>query len=549
MKKEKPLIGIIGGKGRLGNWFKGFFENQGLKVLVSGKDDSNKALASKADIVIISVPIDITVKVIEEVRDFIKKDALLTDFTSLKTESCQAMKKAKSGTLGMHPLFGPLAADLENQTIVFCPLKKNKWVGFLETLFKKNGAKIVKVSPSQHDKQMAFIQSLTHFSNIASAHFFSAQGFRPKDSFLTPVFKLQSLVWGRVLSQDAKLYADIEIKNPYFKKILKEYVQEITSFSKEVSLGDYRAFQKRFKQAELYLSDSIKIAEEKTTKILKMVDKQPIRIGRTKKISLSQSKLGFLGPQGTFSWVAAQQKFKGNTLVSFLTIKDIFAAVNNGKIDFGLVPIQNTIAGLVSETMHCFIDFPVSALGSFTIPVHHCLLSKEKYIKKVKIVSSHPQALSQCRVWLEKNLPQVVKEPCSSTVAPISGGARGAAFIASKETAKLFKLNVLAENIESEEDNSTRFFLISREPKRVGKELKAENTILLVSIYNRPGVLRDILNIFAEEKINLASLHSIPSHAHSWDYFFFLEIESKDITKSLTKLNKYCPFIKLIGLC
>ena len=130
-----------------------------------------------------------------------------------------------------------------------------------------------------------------------------------------------------------------------------------------------------------------------------------------------------------------------------------------------------------------------------------------------------------------------------------SGGARGAAFIASKETAKLFKLNVLAENIESEEDNSTRFFLISREPKRVGKELKAENTILLVSIYNRPGVLRDILNIFAEEKINLASLHSIPSHAHSWDYFFFLEIESKDITKSLTKLNKYCPFIKLIGLC
>ena len=121
MKKEKPLIGIIGGKGRLGNWFKGFFENQGLKVLVAGKDDSNKALASKADIVIISVPIDITVKVIEEVRDFIKKDALLTDFTSLKTESCQAMKKAKSGTLGMHPLFGPLAADLENQTIVFCP--------------------------------------------------------------------------------------------------------------------------------------------------------------------------------------------------------------------------------------------------------------------------------------------------------------------------------------------------------------------------------------------------------------------------------------------
>ncbi len=549
MKKEKPLIGIIGGKGRLGNWFKGFFENQGFKVLVSDKNSSNKALASKADIIIVSVPIDITVKVIEEVKNYIEKDALLTDFTSLKTESCKAMLKARSGALGMHPLFGPLAADLENQTIVFCPLKKNKWVGFLEILFKENGAKIVKISPSQHDKQMAFIQSLTHFSNIASAHFFSSQDFCPKDSFLTPVFKLQSLVWGRVLSQDAKLYADIEIKNPYFKKVLKEYIQEITSFSKEVSSGDYQAFQKRFKQAESYLSDSIKIAEEKTTKILKMVDKQPIRIGQIKEIDLYRGKLGFLGPKGTFSWVAAQQKFKGSALFPFLTIKDIFAAVNNGEINFGLVPIQNTIAGLVSETMHCFIDFPVFTLGSFTIPVHHCLLSKEKCIKAVKIVSSHPQALSQCRVWLEKNLSEAIREPCSSTVAPISAGKKGAAFIASLETAKLFKLNILAENIEDMEDNSTRFLLVSQEAKKAMKGLKADNTLLLLSAYNRPGVLRDILNVFAAEKMNLAALHSIPSPTHSWDHFFFLEIESKNITESLVRLKKYCPFIKLIGLC
>ena len=262
-----------------------------------------------------------------------------------------------------------------------------------------------------------------------------------------------------------------------------------------------------------------------------------------------EKKIGCLGPTGTFSWVEAKQKFKGNNLVPFLTIKDIFAAVDNGEIDFGLVPIQNTIAGLVSETMHCFIDFPVSALGSFTIPVCHCLLSKEKSIKTIETVQSHPQAFSQCRTWLEKNLPNTVKEPCSSTVAPILEEVKGAAFIASKETAKLFKLNILAKNIESAEDNSTKFFLISRAAKKTVKGLKAENTILLVSIYNRPGVLRDILSIFAEEKINLAALHSIPSHAHSWDYFFFLEIESKDITKSLAQLKKYCPFIKLIGLC
>ncbi|MFH1657402.1 MAG: prephenate dehydrogenase/arogenate dehydrogenase family protein [bacterium] len=545
---EKPLIGIIGGEGKMGNWFKNFFTNQGLSVLTSDKKDDNRSLAKKADIVIVSVPIAATVKVIEEIRNCLRKDALLTDFTSLKTESCRAMEEGFFGALGMHPLFGPLAVNLENQTIVFCPLKKNKWIGFLESLFEKNGAKIIKVSPEKHDKQMAFIQALTHFSNIASSHFFTSQDFRPENSFLTPVFKLQSLVWGRILAQDAKLYADIEMRNPYFQKILKDYVQEIESFSREVAGEDYQAFEKRFKQAKSYLADSIKTAEEKTSKILKMVEKQPLRIGRVKKVSLGQNKIGFLGPKGTFSWAGAEQRFKRSSLVPFLTIRDIFVAVNDGVVDYGVVPIQNTIAGLVAETINCFIDFPVFATGSFNVSVRHCLLSKEKNIKKIKIVSSHPQALSQCRVWLENNLPGVVKNPTSSTVAPILEGGAGTAFIASAETAKLFKLNILAENIENEDDNLTRFFLISREPKSF-PELKASSTILLLSAYNRPGALRDILNIFAKDKINLTSLHSVPSPNHAWDYFFFLEIESKKIQKSVAQLNKYCPFIKLIGLC
>ena len=140
---KKPVIGIIGGKGRMGNWFKNFFEKHGSEVIVSDVDTriSNRELAEKADIVIVSVPVKDTVKVINEIIHHVKKDALLTDLTSIKAEPVKAMEKARSGVLGMHPLFGPLAPNLKNQSIVFCPIKKNKWINFLKNLFKKKWSK------------------------------------------------------------------------------------------------------------------------------------------------------------------------------------------------------------------------------------------------------------------------------------------------------------------------------------------------------------------------------------------------------------------------
>lgn len=559
-ESKKPLIGIIGGKGRMGSWFKNFFEKQGLKVIISDKDTklSNIDLAKKSDIVIISVPIDVTKKVIEEIKDYLKKSALLTDIASLKSEVVEAMKKAKSGALGMHPLFGPLVTDLKNQTIVFCKVKNNKWVNFLKRIFERNGAKIIEISPKEHDLQVAFLQSLLHFTNINFAYFLFKKKFESKFDFLTPAFKLQSLVLGRILSQNPKLYADIEMKNPYFKKILKDYLKETNEFAKIIEKKEYESFLKRFKKASSYLGNFIKIAEEKTTEILKIIEKQPVKITPLPQINIKKAKVGYLGPKGTFTWLAAKKLFsQKTTFKSFLTIRKVFEGVYNSEVDFGIVPIQNAISGIVPETINSFIDYPLYSLGSFKIPIHHCLLSKEKEIKDIKIIKSHPQALSQCQIWLSQNLPQALKIPTESTVSSILKDKfqKGIGFIAPFEAAKIFKLNVLAKNIEDSKENFTKFFLIAREvDKKILKKIKinSKNTLFLLSVYDRVGILRDILSIFADRGINLTTLHSIASYLYPWDYFFFLEIEksyfSPEIKNILKELNKYCPFIRIIGL-
>jgi len=559
-KKDEPLIGIVGGKGRMGSWFKNFFEKQGLKVIISDIDTklSNQELAKHSDVVIVSVPIKQTLKVIQEIAPYVRKDALLADITSIKTEPVKAMRKAKSGVLGMHPLFGPLVPNLENQNIVFCEVKKNKWTTFLRKLFIKNKAKIIEISPEDHDRQMAFLQSLTHFSNISFSHFLYTQKFKPLPSFLTPTFRLQSLVFGRILAQNPELYADIELKNPYFKQLSKEYIKEILSFQKTIEKEDYQEFKKRFKEASSYLSNFVKIAEEKTTEILKTIEKQPVKIGSLKRIKIKKAKIGFLGPKYTFSWTAAKKISNSNSsLIPFFTIKEVFMRVNNLEVDLAVVPIQNAISGIVSETMYQFIDYPLFSLGSFKIPIHYCLLSKEKSLKDIKIVKSHPQALSQCRIWLGEHLPKALKIPTSSTVSALSEKPTPpeTGFIVPLEAASEFKLTILARNIEDKKENFTRFLVIGRElDKSLLRKINlyARNTLLLLSVYDRVGILRDILNIFANRGINLSALHSISSIFHPWDYLFFLEVEksyfSPGIRDILRDLNQYCPFVRVLGV-
>jgi len=557
---QTPLIGIIGGKGKMGSWFKNFFKDNGLKVIISDRKTkiSNIELAKKADIVIVSVPISETVNVIKEIRDYVKKESLLTDLTSVKTIPLKEMKKAKSGILGMHPLFGPLAKSLKGQTIVFFPLKRNKWVNFLKSLFERNGATILEISPKTHDIQMAYIQSLIHFINISLGYFFLKEKFKPSSYFLTPVFKLQSLVMGRVLGQNPSLYADIQMENPFFKGILKTYLNFLKELQTIVEKKQKQKFKKYFNMAKNYLSDFIKIAEEKSNAVLTIIEKQPIKIGEPKKIPVKNVKIGFLGPKGTYSFLAVKKVFSlsENKMFPCSTIREVFEKVNNNEIDLGVVPVENSITGLVSETITSIIDYPIFTLGSFKIPIHHCLLSKAKTLKEIKIIKSHPQALSQTKEWLDKNLPWARKEITSSTASFMLEKTlpKNVGFIAPCLPLKKLGLKILAKNIETTKDNHTKFVVVgSKLDENFLKKtnLQKHNTLLLISVYDRIGILRDILNIFAKRKINLSALHSIPSNYRPWDYFFFLEVEqpytSPHLKKALKELPLYCPYIRIVG--
>lgn len=258
MKKD-ILIGIIGGKGKMGCWFVRFFRKQNFQVLVSDVDTklTNKELALKADVVIIAVPLDKTVEVIKEIASSVRSNALLTDITSIKSGPVCAMLASKAEVIGMHPVFGPTTPSLENQTIVICPARTSKWFPWITSILEKNGARIKITTASEHDRIMATIQGLTHFSTITLGYALKEMGINIFDSleYASPIYRLRLDMVGRILAQNPRLYADIEILNPEIHKTVKVLINSMNKLAKIVESNDIKGFIKYFNKAADYLGD------------------------------------------------------------------------------------------------------------------------------------------------------------------------------------------------------------------------------------------------------------------------------------------------------
>jgi chorismate mutase / prephenate dehydratase len=261
--------------------------------------------------------------------------------------------------------------------------------------------------------------------------------------------------------------------------------------------------------------------------------------------------VAFLGPETSFSHLAARLHF-GNSSRFFPQpgIARVFDEVERGTVDWGVVPVENSLEGSVNITLDRLILTSLKIRAEIYLRINQCLISSAKGIKSIKKIYSHPQALAQCRFWIKANLPNCVLHETESTAAAAQmvKGKKSQAAIGSTLAATANGLNILAEGIEDNTSNTTRFLVLGNgESDATGKD----KTSLIFATPDLPGALHRALESFAERKINLAKIESHPVKERLWEYLFFVDlighINDKDIESCLTELKEKTTFLKILG--
>ncbi|UCD34773.1 MAG: prephenate dehydratase [Nitrospiraceae bacterium] len=262
-------------------------------------------------------------------------------------------------------------------------------------------------------------------------------------------------------------------------------------------------------------------------------------------------KVAYLGPSATFTHLAARRKFGSSSkYMPESTIKDVFEAVFRNRVNYGVVPIENSTEGVVNYTLDMFMDSDLMIASEIMLEISHNLLSKTGLKEDVKEIYSHPQAKAQCRGWLERNFPGVpiIDELSTAAAARRVMKDPSAAAVASELAAAEYELNFIEKGIEDNKRNVTRFLVIAKEsPGKTGKD----KTSIMFSIKDKPGALFLILRPFARHKINLTKIESRPSKRKAWEYIFFVDmgghIEEKNVMRAIREVQKECLFFKVLG--
>ncbi len=262
-------------------------------------------------------------------------------------------------------------------------------------------------------------------------------------------------------------------------------------------------------------------------------------------------KVAYLGPEGTFTHLAAIRHFGSSAkYIPAERIKAIFESVEAKKADYGLVPIENSNEGVVSYTLDVFVDCDLKIAAEVLLEVSHNLLSKDGDIKKIKRVYSHPQAAAQCREWFERHMPHIHVLDVVSTAkaAEIASKDAETAAIASELAARLYDLKFIEKRIEDNKNNFTRFLVIARDyPKKTGND----KTSIMFSLKDKPGALFNVLVPFKKADINLSKIESRPSKRRAWEYIFFADmighIEDKKLRDAIEEVKDSCLYLKHLG--
>ena len=270
-------------------------------------------------------------------------------------------------------------------------------------------------------------------------------------------------------------------------------------------------------------------------------------------LSLEQPpKVGYLGPKATFTHQAALHHFGISAkYVSLPTIRDVFEEVGRENVDYGVIPVENTIEGVVNRTLDMFLIIDnVKIVGEIVIPISLNLLSLASELSQIKRVYSHPHALAQTRQWLDKHLPHAQRIEVESTAkaAEMALEDESAAAVASEAAAMVYNLNILAKNIQENLNNYTRFLIIGKmEPQKTGKD----KTSILFAVKDEVGALYKALESFYKNKVNLTKIESRPTKEKSWDYVFFVDLEGHKedphVKRAIEELKERAKMVRILG--
>lgn len=261
--------------------------------------------------------------------------------------------------------------------------------------------------------------------------------------------------------------------------------------------------------------------------------------------------IAFLGPEGTFTHSAVAKHFGHSVRTApMTTIDDVFREVEAGGCHYGVVPVENSIEGVVTHTLDMFMNSCLKICGEVEMRIHHHLLGKNSVLGEVTRVYGHQQALAQCRRWLNNALPKAERTAVSSNAeaARRAAGEPGTVAIAGDAAADIYGLDRLASDVEDESDNTTRFLVIGHQSTPASGD---DKTSLIFSTPNQPGALYRMLASFADHGISMMRIESRPSRRGMWDYFFFVDIEGhakdEDVAAALKELKLRSSMLKLLG--
>ena len=264
-------------------------------------------------------------------------------------------------------------------------------------------------------------------------------------------------------------------------------------------------------------------------------------------------KVAFLGPEGTFTQSAVLKQF-GNSVraLSVTTIEEVFHQVEGGLADFGVVPVENSTEGSVTNTLDMFLISPLRICGEVELRIRQHLMGRMQESGDIERICSHPQSVAQCRAWLAQSMPDVELIPVSSNAAAARRARDeiGTAAIAGDAAAEVDELNTLFANIEDHADNTTRFLVIGG---ILAPPSGSDKTSLLLSASGTQGagVLHHLLDPLAKNGINMTRIESRPSRRRKWDYVFFVDIdghaEDDKVRLTLREVKQHASLFRVIG--